>query len=172
MTHLRASRAHHRTTPLKVNRLVKAIKLADLHSGLIEALETSQMGVSQGRAGIKQMEAALQLINGIVVKAALREGLLEDIHLEINSRTALRSSRIDVVVSLISRTLFIHHRLPSLKTTRIMTSYARKYLTMPCSSTDLHLFVPSHLRCIVVSGAFMPPAVSCRLRDDVQKGFA
>lgn len=107
------------------------------------------------------MEAALQLINGIVVKAALRERLPEDIHLEINSPTALRSSRIDVVESLVSRTLSLHTRLLSLKTTRIMTSYACKYPPTPCSSTVHHLSIPPPA-CAVSSSLELSCRQQCR----------
>lgn len=136
-THPRASRAHHRIPPLKVNHLVKVNKLADLHSEPTAAQEVSQTGVTLGKAGTKLMEATLQITNAIGVRTALREGLLEDTHPETNSQMALQSSKMDVILLWVSRLSPFLSRLLSLKTTRIMTPYARKYPITPYSSTNL-----------------------------------
>lgn len=102
-THPRASRAHHRILPLKVSHLVKANKPADLRSEPPAAQGLTQTGSTLGKGEFKLMEAILQTISAIAVRMALKEGLLEDIHLETNSQTALPSHRVDVGLILVSR---------------------------------------------------------------------
>ncbi len=82
--------------------MVKANKPADLCRP-IAAQEMLRMEGTLPKAGTKPMEATPQTTSAIGVGTALREGLLEDIHLETNCQTALLSNRMDANLLSISR---------------------------------------------------------------------